>query len=245
MPVGSKPVQRLLIFVAPVVFLACMLWIKLQSGGSGRGALYEDLNYENHLIQNLQALFYSASFILLFVAARRFAARPRYMRWVVLLAGVLIFFIVGEEIQWGQDIFRFQPPQYFANNNLEGELNLHNMPGPEHMLDNIFILVGLLGGFGWLVPETLVPWLPLRKRFIPPWYLTLFFLPLVGYGFLWKVMTKAGFLGGLFGAWRPFLSTYLCYCDQEPAELLFASACLILALSILQLARQKPQSSTS
>jgi hypothetical protein len=231
-----------MIFVAPIVFLAIMLWIKLQSGGSGRGGLYEDVNYEDHLIQNLQFAFLASAGILLLFATFRFAAQPRYMRWFVLMGAAVVIFFAGEEIGWGNDITHSRLPQYFANNNVEGRLTLHNLKYADTKQDYIYILEGLVGGLAWLLPASVVSWIPLRKWFIPPWYLSLYFLPLALDGFLWEIRTKPAALGGVFAGWQHFLSNYLCYCDQEPVEFLFYLALLILAIRLVLRGRKELQS---
>ena len=229
---ASRP-RRWLIFAVPFLFLGATLWMKTHFA-----AQYHSINEEDHLVQNLQVLFYASAAILLFVAAWRFSAQPRSMRWVVLLAAVALVFIVGEEIQWGQDIFHFRDPAFFAANNVENETNVHNLAGIDSRVDYAFMVVGFLGGLGWLIPEILVKWIPLRKWFIPPWYLSLYFLPLTLYGLLWKAKTNPAFLGGVLGGWQPFLDRHLDWWDQEPTELLFAAACIIVAVGILQLAKQ-------
>jgi hypothetical protein len=50
--------------------------------------------------------------------------------WFVLgLVGMGLAFIfgAGEEISWGQRIFNWQVPEFFAANNSQGETNLHNL----------------------------------------------------------------------------------------------------------------------
>lgn len=237
MSLGSTRARRLVILVLPLLFLAWMQSIKFRSLPT-----YLDINYENHIVQNLQVFLYSIAAILLFVGARRFAAQPARMRWVVLAAALVVVFIIGEEIQWGQYLFHLQPSGFFAKNNVEHEINLHNLAGVDSRLDYLYIVIGLVGGFAWQLPGRLMKWLPLREWFIPPWFMMFYFLPLAAYGFLWKVLTKAEFLGGLFNVWKPFLGRSLSYADQEPAELLFASACVMLALGILELTRSKSQS---
>jgi hypothetical protein len=219
-----------------------MLSIKLQSGGSGRDALYEDLNWDGNLIQNLQFAFLASAAILLLFSAIRFAAQPRYMRWVVLLAAMGVIFYAGEEIGWGQDITHSPLPRYFAANNVEDRLTIHNLRFADTKQDYVYILEGLAGGLAWLLPASLVAWIPLRKWFIPPWYLSLYFLPLAMDGFLWEVKTKPAALGGVFAGWQRFLNTYLFYADQEPAELLFYSALLVLAIRIVLWGRKAPPS---
>lgn len=298
MSLASGRVRQAVIFVIPLLFLIWMQWIKLQSP-----VRYRDINLENHIIQNLQVLVLAVAAVLLFVAARRLSAQPRYIRWAIVLAGCALVFVVGEEIQWGQYIFHLQPSGFFASNT-EGELNLHNMPTEQHLLDYVFMLVGVLGAIAWLVPiragrvvlaavagifgswllrdhlaslvlagktfsgrswdvqlaiiimgavlvavpvAILLAWIgsigggKIRNLPVPAWYLSLYFLPLAVYAFLWKVLNLPAFLGGSFNAWQPLLNKYLVWSDQEPAELLFYSALLMMALWVYQLAIQEPQ----
>ena len=44
-----------------------------------------------------------------------------------LLLGLLLFVAAGEEISWGQRLFGVETPEYFKENNLQGETNLHNL----------------------------------------------------------------------------------------------------------------------
>ena len=46
--------------------------------------------------------------------------------WLALLA-VLFLFGTGEEISWGQRIFRFSTPEVIAEQNRQGEANIHNL----------------------------------------------------------------------------------------------------------------------
>lgn len=49
--------------------------------------------------------------------------------WIasVLFLGLLFFFGAGEEISWGQRIFGTESGDFFKNNNLQNETNLHNL----------------------------------------------------------------------------------------------------------------------
>ncbi|MBN2775154.1 MAG: hypothetical protein JXR31_12935 [Prolixibacteraceae bacterium] len=38
-----------------------------------------------------------------------------------------LFFVIGEELSWGQRIFNIQSGEYFINNNTQAETNLHNL----------------------------------------------------------------------------------------------------------------------
>lgn len=94
--------------------------------------------------------------------------------WYVCL--MIITFIAGaEEISWGQRIFGFETPEVVASDNLQGEMNLHNMvffderntadgenrkQGFRKLLT--FHTLGAIIWFGYL------GLLPLVYRFLPP-----------------------------------------------------------------------------
>lgn len=81
----------------------------------------------------------------------------RNCRSVVLLTtGVLaISFLAaaGEEISWGQRIFEFESPEFFARFNHQGETNLHNM---------VRVLSGVLMGVFFFAYVVVLPWLYLE-----------------------------------------------------------------------------------
>ena len=51
---------------------------------------------------------------------------PLFKTGLVVL-GLLFLFGAGEEMSWGQRVFGFHSPSYFAENNTQGEVNIHNL----------------------------------------------------------------------------------------------------------------------
>ncbi len=45
----------------------------------------------------------------------------------VFILGIFLFLAAGEEISWGQRILGIQSPDYFKENNTQGEINFHNL----------------------------------------------------------------------------------------------------------------------
>ena len=94
------------------------------------------------------------------------------------------FFISMEEISWGQNIFGFNTPESIKNINFQDQITFHNLNPlqnefslfgmPFSILHIFFITLGLILGLSF----------PLRNRkrvkffipFIPPWYLSLYYL---------------------------------------------------------------------
>lgn len=83
---------------------------------------------ENSLVE------YSTVILLLFAIlcwVKRFisgySSGSKILRLNSLVIILLISFIIGEEISWGQHIFQFKPPLWFLANNRQAEFNLHNL----------------------------------------------------------------------------------------------------------------------
>ena len=45
----------------------------------------------------------------------------------IILFSIIFFFGFGEEISWGQRIFNIETPDFFIENNLQSETNIHNL----------------------------------------------------------------------------------------------------------------------
>jgi hypothetical protein len=228
-------IRRILVILVPLAFGAIMIWIKLHSP-----AEYLDLNYEDHLIQNIQFALLLLGGIVLLVAARRAGPTSPYLRWATILGGAALLFMAGEEITWGQGIFHFGVPTYFAQNNVQDSLTIHNLTFFENKQDVNYMLVGLAGSLAWLLPGRVAKWwASLKKWCIPPWYMSLYFLPLAVDGFLWEAKSSKAFLGGFFVGWRNVLERHMCWCDQEPAEFLWYFGMLLIAFNILWLVSRR------
>lgn len=107
------------------------------------------------------------------------------------LAGISLFcFLVGmEEISWGQRVFGYTSPQYFLEENVQQELNFHNVIDTELRKATFRVLVA---GYGVVLP--VVTLVPVLRRLLgriaiiaPPFALVPSFLGIVSmhitYGF--------------------------------------------------------------
>jgi hypothetical protein len=86
------------------------------------------INDEWGLVENLSVLFALAASGLCLAAFRLRARLPR--RWLgvwLLLCAIGCFFYAGEEASWGQHWTGYGSPEFFAERNSQGELNLHNL----------------------------------------------------------------------------------------------------------------------
>jgi len=116
------------------------------------------LTEENSLWEWLQFVFLNITWILFTWLGVRLLRRGELPGLLSLLAGLAVFFIAGEEIAWGQQIFGWQTPELFSEMNAQNETTLHNFSSAHEL----FILaVMLVGMYGTLVPFA-TPFL--RKR---------------------------------------------------------------------------------
>ncbi len=83
-------------------------------------------------------LFVAAGLAALALFIRFGRTMPRGLRWVWLLFALAAIFVGLEEGSYGQHLFGWSSPEYFAQTNVQGETNLHNLggQGPQRTLRN-------------------------------------------------------------------------------------------------------------
>jgi hypothetical protein len=105
------------------------------------------------------------------------------------------------------------------------------------------MMAGFAGALAWLVFGILAKWTSrfryLSEWIIPPWYLSLYFLPFGVTGVYFRTVADPAFLGGLFAEWPRLFEVHRAYQYVEPGELLFAAGCLLIGLHVLRLAVPK------
>ena len=126
-------------------------------------------------------------FVLAALFSGAIAARGSWYRWFFLALAIACFYVVMEEISWGQRIFGFDTPDFLKRHNLQHETNIHNLfTGPvntwtKRMLE--YLLAAGFVGYGLVYPlavkwrgnRRLVAWLS-RWLPVPPLYLWPFFV---------------------------------------------------------------------
>jgi hypothetical protein len=159
---------------------------------AGSGALtavmgksaYKWFTAEDGFSENLQVVLWTITFILGFAVMRR--------RWqndeklIAVLYGILnvgIFFLIGEELSWGQRIFGWATSPEFAAINKQHETNIHNIHGVGDTFKWVHVLIG---AYGTILPllvigsKNLAVYQKKLAALVPPLTLLPFFaLPLV------------------------------------------------------------------
>jgi len=95
----------------------------------------------------LQFFFYlSAGIILLISGYKQRIKHGRIVSTLLVLLGLACILVAGEEVSWGQTIFGFKSPHEFTENNVQGELNFHNLSMfQDRPLHTLYAMVGLIG----------------------------------------------------------------------------------------------------
>jgi hypothetical protein len=154
----------------PSFYVIMALYFILGYTTLGYGEKWAAILYpEDHYFENIGAIsLFVASGISLYIFVRALKNRAKTgMHWLKLLVylglAFLYFFGAGEEISWGQRIFHIQEPAELAKENVQHELNIHDLAIFENnellKSDNIFTVFWL--GFAVLIPLGSFAW----KRF--------------------------------------------------------------------------------
>ncbi len=110
---------------------------------------YHKMVAEDGVFENLTALallVVSILFLIRFIKIRK--SRNKF--WVVLNVLIILgaFFGFGEEISWGQRMFSIESGEFFTQNNLQNETNLHNLEINGVKINKLIFSQGLVLVFG-------------------------------------------------------------------------------------------------
>ncbi len=113
-------IKKLNLINAMLFLLACiLLWVRSTNSPLLRAILQEDGPFEN--IQAVLFFLSGLGFVLIYIKNSR-------NLWYLALSMLLIA-LAGEEISWGQRIFAIASPAWELKDNVQGEMNLHNING--------------------------------------------------------------------------------------------------------------------
>jgi len=138
-----KVSQKTLIALAAVPFIVALAGI---AAALASKEVYKWFTQEDGFAESLQVVFYSLALVLSLVVMRHLwrSGRKRIALLYLGLSGGL-FFLIGEELNWGQRIFGWATLESFAAINKQEETNLHNIYGVGATFKWIQMLVGAYG----------------------------------------------------------------------------------------------------
>ncbi|MEZ6023267.1 MAG: hypothetical protein R3C16_07635 [Hyphomonadaceae bacterium] len=119
------------------------------------------------LLEQLQNALLLTAFITALACLPR--AKERWLRiWLIVIA-VGIFWLLGEEISWGQHYFNWETGAWFSDLNDQDEINIHNTPGGWFdQKPRAILLLGMILG---TIVHPLVKRFRGRGLFDHPWWL--------------------------------------------------------------------------
>ena len=208
----------------PLGILTACVGLKLVLGPEHTA--YKALAREDGPIEYATSFAYLGAACVAWVVARGLRGRgERVLAWLWTVLSLALVAVCGEEISWGQRLFGVQTPE-LLNSNIQGEMNLHNLPIVQRVLHSAYVAVGLFGALAWaLVPErSTAAFREFARWVLPPGSLFSYFLP-VALFYLVFDYTPERWIGS-DNLRLGFISPY----DQEPVEMLLALGFLLFAL---------------
>ncbi len=142
---------RLVVVMSLVPLLVALSGAAAMLLGDG---VYKWLTGEDRFAENLQVLFLLSTFVLCFGVIRRlWQDEHRVIAFLYLCLNAGIFFMIGEELSWGQRIFGWTTPESIKVINRQHETNIHSLEG---MVDAFRWLQLLIGAYGTILPLLLL-----------------------------------------------------------------------------------------
>lgn len=159
---------------------------------------------EDGLFENLQVILYlAASLFFMLGAIKSYRQMPAIKTLVLIGLSVMLFFVAGEEISWGQRIFNIEIPKIAMEYNAQKEINLHNIKGITAYQYMYYIVFSFVLLSAWVFEKRLTKKFRILRNLFPKWYLSLFFLPI----FVFYV--HMNFLNGSRWEWQEFAELML------------------------------------
>ncbi|WBS03890.1 hypothetical protein OU994_06265 [Pseudoduganella sp. SL102] len=214
-------------YIHPAIAVAVLVNVfvmGLAMAWSGDPAKLQRLLVEDGIVEWMQFLCFAVTSGLLAFAALEHWQRGRRIDLPLLaLAGLagIVALAALEEISWFQRILNVTTPEYFAQNNRQGETNLHNLAIGEKGSIHKTILLKLIAIAG-LTHNIVLPLLA-RKRpairdfverfglYLPPLSASVIYIVLVAVSHLVIDHPRKGELGEMFGAVHYLATVFIAY----------------------------------
>ncbi|WP_343733249.1 hypothetical protein [Duganella sp.] len=178
---------------------------------------------EDGIVEWMQFLCFSLLAGLLgFLTVEQWQREPKVNLQLLAFAGLtaLVGLAALEEISWFQRVLHIVPPEFFAQNNRQGETNLHNLAMGKSSLHKAVLLkvIAIVG----LTHNIILPLLA-RKRpavrtfvekfglYLPPLSASVIYIVLVILSHVLVDHPRKGELGELFGAMHYLVTTVAAY----------------------------------
>ena len=167
------------IFLFPLVFLFLIILNKILFGPMND--FYINFAKEDGPVEYSTAIFYFLSFLFSVIIGVMFIKQKKNLfALLYLLFSTVFLFIAFEEISWGQRIFLYETPEFLADN-LQNEMNFHNLPIIDDFKRYSILLVGFVGFILWVVftHYDKLKNKSFTKFFVPQVFIMSYFIPVI------------------------------------------------------------------
>ena len=176
--------QRKIILMWSIPFIVILVAFLTALMGKEMYKLYTG---EDRIAETLQIIFYTTALVLcIFITCRIWKQRLTGIGILYIIVCAGLFFLIGEELNWGQRIFGWETSESLKAINKQKETNLHNIYGVGTAFKWIQMVVGAYGSLLPMLVRGLKRFKPYQQKLsyiVPHVTLIPFFLPL----FLWKI----------------------------------------------------------
>lgn len=107
-----------------LLYIISISTVVLTAHMSGYEWVLATMTKENGLFESLTVVLL---FVLSFLSFRYSLGRTPFFKISLALFGLVAFIAAMEEISWGQQLLHFESSEFFRQNNLQQETNLHNL----------------------------------------------------------------------------------------------------------------------
>ncbi len=217
---------KVLLFILPLLIVTSLVFIYLRNN-----QLYRWMIAEDSLIEWVQFVILLMTSFFSLKLSLFWKNKNKFIMTVFISFSLILFFVAGEEISWGQRLLMIETPEQLAERNLQEEITVHNIDTLFGLVYRGYMIIGLLGSSLWVVKRVVYSYLNkscklLFDTLVPNWYLFIYFIIAFIYNFNRIYISKS--IGEslieepmemilMFGIFLFFLENYLI--DKKVAKL--------------------------
>lgn len=179
--------------------------------------LLEKMSIEDRIVEDLQVeILLVGIFFAIQILRYLYRRKDKITTFVFAFVVLALVFVVGDEVSWGQRFFHIETPQFIKQQNVQGEITIHNLTLFDKDDGLAYILIGFYGTFAWIAPFIMARLCKLPfSWYIPPWYCSPYYF--IGFAYNLYIRMTPHHKIGVFG---------------ESVELILYSGVMLTLLSL-------------
>ncbi len=166
--------KKLILFSpAPLILVAFLIYIIHPD-------IFRWMVNEDSLVEWLQFFLLIISSYCSYLLAKYWWHHERLLGLLFAACVLVLLFVAGEEISWGQRLLGVSTPEALKEINLQDEVTIHNIGPFFGLVYRGYMLIGLIGSTAWMIKRAVINKLKPRlktiaEEIIPNWYYFWFF----------------------------------------------------------------------